>query len=66
MNENIEQSFLEGRKIAVLMGGWSSERDISLISGKAVGDALKEMGFDTLILDLQSEEAAEKIIKKTE
>ena len=63
MNENIEQSFLEGRKIAVLMGGWSSERDISLISGKAVGDALKEMGFDPLILDLQSEEDAEKRIK---
>jgi len=63
MNELTELNFLKGMKIAVLMGGWSSERDISLISGQAVSEALKEMGFDPLILDLKSEEDAKRRIK---
>jgi D-alanine-D-alanine ligase len=29
----------------VLMGGWSSERDVSLTSGKGVADALREAGW---------------------
>lgn len=33
-------------KVAVLMGGSSSEREISLLSGKAVAAALAEAGFD--------------------
>ena len=33
-------------KVAVLMGGWSAERDISLLSGKAVLDALLENNID--------------------
>ena len=31
--------------IAVLMGGWSAEREVSLSSGKGVVAALKERGF---------------------
>ncbi len=31
--------------IAVLMGGWSAEREVSLNSGKAVAQALKEAGY---------------------
>src|SRR5688572_12576238 len=31
--------------IAVLMGGWSSERPVSLMSGNGVADALEERGF---------------------
>ena len=31
--------------IAVLMGGWSAEREISLRSGKACADALERIGF---------------------
>ena len=31
--------------IVVLMGGWSAERPVSLMSGKGVADALKERGF---------------------
>lgn len=38
-------------KIAVLAGGPSCEREISLISGKAVFEALKNKGFDVLLLD---------------
>jgi D-alanine-D-alanine ligase len=33
-------------KVAVLMGGTSAERDISLLSGKAVLDALRRQGVD--------------------
>jgi D-alanine-D-alanine ligase len=31
--------------IAVLMGGWSAERPVSLMSGNGVADALEERGF---------------------
>src|SRR5665213_4014841 len=35
---------LAGRHIAVLMGGLSPEREISLISGKACAEALERLG----------------------
>ena len=40
-------------KVLVLMGGWSNEREISLISGKSVLDSLISSGVDAheLILD---------------
>lgn len=38
-------------KIAVLAGGSSCEREISLISGKAVVDALLAKGFDACLVD---------------
>ncbi len=40
------------RRIGVLMGGWSSEREISLRSGNAVADALESRGHDVLRLDV--------------
>lgn len=39
-------------KIGVLMGGPSTEREISLKSGKAVHEALKENGFDAVGIDI--------------
>lgn len=42
-------------KIAVLMGGRSLEREISLASGKRVCDALTERGYRVLALDVTSE-----------
>src|ERR1700729_4044471 len=39
------------RKIAVLMGGRSAEREVSLSSGRGVVAALKEEGFDAVELD---------------
>jgi len=38
-------------KVAVLMGGLSAERDISLLTGKAVLDALLEKGVDADAID---------------
>jgi D-alanine-D-alanine ligase len=37
---------LRAKKIGVLMGGWSSEREVSLKSGEAVFRALAERGYD--------------------
>ncbi len=44
-------------KIAVLMGGDSSERDISLQTGKAVAEALAHAGHEVLALDIPNVEA---------
>ena len=41
----------ENKRIAVLAGGRSREREISLKSGKAIGTALKEKGLKVVILD---------------
>ena len=40
-------------KIGVLLGGNSSEREVSLASGKAISAACKELGHDVLDLDPQ-------------
>src|SRR5450432_1315053 len=39
------------RKIAVLMGGRSAEREVSLSSGRGVMKALAEEGFDPVMVD---------------
>jgi D-alanine-D-alanine ligase len=44
-------------RVAVLMGGNSSERSISLKSGRAVALALRQKGYDVIELDLTDEEA---------
>jgi len=40
------------KHVAVLMGGWSAERDISLRSGKACTDALKRVGYRVTPIDV--------------
>jgi D-alanine-D-alanine ligase len=39
-------------RVTVLCGGPSSEREISLISGNAVADALREAGHDVFVADI--------------
>lgn len=46
------------RRIAVLMGGWSAEREVSLVSGAAVARALKAAGDDVTTIDLTRDIAA--------
>ena len=38
-------------RVAVLLGGRSAERDVSLVSGKACAKALREEGFDVVEID---------------
>lgn len=40
------------KHVAVLMGGWSAERDVSLVSGKAVCTALTELGHRVTSIDV--------------
>jgi D-alanine-D-alanine ligase len=43
--------------VAVLMGGWSAERDVSLRSGKACADALERQGFRVSRIDVDRDVA---------
>ncbi len=49
---------MELRSIAVLYGGTSAEREVSLSSGPAVAAALEEAGFDVMPLRLDSPQDA--------
>ena len=40
------------KRVVVLMGGWSSEREVSLVSGAAVSKALAEGGYDVRVIDV--------------
>lgn len=44
--------------IAVLMGGWSAEREVSLMSGKGVADALESLGHRVTRIDMGRDVAA--------
>lgn len=46
------------RHVAVLMGGWSSERPVSLNSGKACADALESRGYRVSRIDVDRSIAA--------
>lgn len=41
-----------GKRVAVLMGGWSAEREVSLVSGNAVAKALRERGYQVTPVDV--------------
>jgi D-alanine-D-alanine ligase len=41
-----------GKHVAVLMGGWSAEREVSLRSGKACADALERQGYRVSRIDV--------------
>jgi|TARA_B110000240_G_scaffold120006_1_gene134234 D-alanine-D-alanine ligase len=56
--KNRDSSFLGNKKVAVLMGGWSAEREISLRSGNAVLKSLKEMQINAKAIDLVSPEGS--------
>ncbi|GAA4764566.1 D-alanine--D-alanine ligase [Stakelama sediminis] len=43
--------------IAVLMGGWSAERDVSLMSGKGIADALESLGHRVTRIDMDRDVA---------
>ena len=44
--------------IAVLMGGWSAEREVSLMSGAGVADALESLGHRVTRIDMDRDVAA--------
>ena len=50
---------IKDKKIAVLLGGTSSERDISIKSGAAVYEALKALGLDVTRIDVSDDPIAQ-------
>src|SRR4249920_2838067 len=46
------------KHVAVLMGGWSAEREVSLRSGKACADALERTGHQVSRIDVDRDVAA--------
>jgi D-alanine-D-alanine ligase len=45
-------------KVAVLMGGWSAEREVSLTSGTGIAAALGRLGHDVTAIDMGHDVAA--------
>ncbi len=48
-------------RIGVLMGGPSAEREISLKSGKAVYESLKQSGIEVIAIDIKTDDIKENI-----
>ncbi|HWI54278.1 MAG TPA: D-alanine--D-alanine ligase, partial [Desulfobacteria bacterium] len=46
------------KKVAILYGGLSTEREISLRSGKAVYDAIQEKPYESQLIDVDKNLAA--------
>jgi D-alanine-D-alanine ligase len=46
------------KHVAVLMGGWSAEREVSLVSGAAVTQSLKRTGHQVTAIDVQRDMGA--------
>ncbi|MCH8237220.1 MAG: D-alanine--D-alanine ligase [Proteobacteria bacterium] len=46
------------KHVAVLMGGWSAEREVSLVSGAAVAKSLAEAGMEVTPIDVQRDMGA--------
>ncbi|WP_375394811.1 D-alanine--D-alanine ligase [uncultured Sphingomonas sp.] len=49
---------MSGLHIVVLMGGWSAEREVSLLSGTGVADALESLGHCVTRIDMGRDVAA--------
>ncbi|MEO0084063.1 MAG: D-alanine--D-alanine ligase [candidate division WOR-3 bacterium] len=56
-----EVNSLKNKRIGVIMGGWSSEREISLRSGENVYQSLIRQGFNAIKIDI-NRKFAEQII----
>ncbi len=49
------------RRIGLLLGGISAERDVSLRSGKNVHNALLELGYDVVLIDPKTDDIPENV-----
>ncbi len=56
---------MEALRVAVVMGGTSSEREVSLRSGAAVAEALEGLGYDVARVDLGSGAEALRALAST-
>lgn len=49
-------------KVAVLMGGWSAEREVSLTSGRGIAQACRSLGHDVTEIDM-GRDVAQRLIE---
>jgi D-alanine-D-alanine ligase len=66
MGSTMESSLalLKQEKIAVLYGGNSAEREVSLKSGQAIAKGLEAAGFDVILLDTKTSALTDLLTKK--
>lgn len=57
-------ALLKQEKIAVLYGGNSAEREVSLKSGQAIAKGLEAAGFDVILLDTKTSPLTDLLTKK--
>jgi D-alanine-D-alanine ligase len=48
----LDDGAMKGVRVGVLMGGWSSERPVSLVSGRACADGARALGCDVIEIDV--------------
>ena len=58
------QAELKSKRVGVLFGGLSQEREISLLTGAAVMKALQGLGLDVVAVDVQKDIAARLVSEK--
>ncbi len=66
MIKQMTRDDLKNRRIGVLMGGLSAEREISLRTGNAILTALQEVGYDTVGIDAGADLPARIVAEKIE
>jgi D-alanine-D-alanine ligase len=66
MESSMESSLalLKQEKIAVLYGGNSAEREVSLNSGRAIANGLEDAGFDVVLIDTKTTSLTDLLMKK--
>ncbi len=52
------------KKVLVLMGGFSAEREVSLSSGQDIAKALEKKGYEVILYDLQNAWDLVKVLQK--
>ena len=57
-------ALLKQEKVAVLYGGNSAERDVSLKSGQAIAKGLEEAGFTVVLIDTKTVPLTDLLAKK--
>ena len=55
----VSKRFVSMQRVGVVYGGWSSEREVSLSSGKGIADAARADGFDVVEIDASRDLAAQ-------
>ena len=58
-----QEQLIKNKHIAVLKGGWSAEREVSLVSGAACAKALRELGYKVTEIDVKPDIA--EVLAKT-